>query len=82
MFTSAYVLGIGTDKNPGYLVSEEVPFKPTTRVNCLREPSTHTLSLIYRLLFTLYKRSKSPLTRLIPLFGETCLYASRGGGLA
>jgi len=28
MFASAYVLGIGTDKNPGCLASEEVPFKP------------------------------------------------------
>jgi len=40
MFTSAYVLGIGTDKNPGYLVSKEVPFelatiRATTRVNSL-----------------------------------------------
>jgi hypothetical protein len=29
MFTSAYVLGISTDKNPGYLASKEVLFKLT-----------------------------------------------------
>lgn len=55
-----YILGIAAGKDPGYLTSEEMtfrPLRPNSRAESRHEPPTCTLGLIYKPVLALCKMS-------------------------